>query len=224
MGRRSNTEAGVAARHEVRAKLEELILTGRRPPGARLPQVELAEEFSVAQGVVREALIELQASGLVQSVDNRGMFVANLSAERLLESFEIREMHEALAVRLCCERVTRADVRSLRSLAHEIYQQGVRSELQEMAVLDRDLHARLIHLSGNSMLDRLAQNYRVFGKILRANRDPLIVRDEHLSILKAIEEGCADDAERLVRQHIAAARLAVEKQFKVGMVKPRWVP
>ncbi len=200
-----------------------MILRGERRPGSKLRQQELAQQFHVAQGVVREALLELQAYGLVETIDRRGMFVSKLGKEKLLEAFEVREMHEALAVRRCCERVTRVQVRELIKLAEQIHQFGVGQQLDEMASSDRMLHSQLIHLSGNSMLIRLVDNYRVLGKFVRADRDPRIVLDEHLAILEAIEDGRADDAERLVRQHVAAARLAVEKRMQHSGFDPKWL-
>ena len=73
------------------------------------------------------------------------------------------------------------------------------------------------------MLMRLAHNYRVLGKFVRANRDPKVIRDEHIAILTAIEEGRADDAEKLMRDHIEAARSAIEKSMKSESFQPQWV-
>jgi DNA-binding GntR family transcriptional regulator len=203
-------------RHHVREKLQSMILSGERRPGSKLRQQELAEHFQVAQGVVREALLELQAYGLVETIDRRGMFVTNLDEHKLLEAFEVREFHEALAVRLCCERANRAQIRELMDLAEDIFQLGSANRFDEMGSLDRKLHSQLIHLAGNGMLMRLAENYRVLGKFVRADRDPAAVRDEHIGFLQAIQDGRADDAEQLIRRHVAAARLAVEKRLQSG--------
>lgn len=200
-----------------------MILSGERRPGSKLVQQQLARQFGVAQGVVREALLELQSCGLVETIDNCGIYVSKLNAQKLLEAFEVREMHEGLAARLCCERVTRADTRALAELAEQIYEKCAQNRLDEMGSLDRDFHARITQLSGNSMLIRLADNYRVLGKVVRANRDPQIVRDEHLAIVKAMEDGRTDDAESLMRQHIRAARQAVQGQLRDDTFVPHWV-
>jgi DNA-binding GntR family transcriptional regulator len=210
-------------RHHVRETLQLMILRGERRPGAKLRQQELATQFKVAQGVVREALLELQAYGLVETIDRRGMFVSKLGKEKVLEAFEVREMHEALAVRRCCEHVTRVQVRELVALAERIYEFGAAQQLDEMSSADRALHSQLIQLSGNSMLVRLVDNYRILGKFVRADRDPGVVRDEHMAILQAIENGRADDAERLARQHVVAARLAVEKRMQHSGFDPKWL-
>src|SRR6476620_8739917 len=117
----SPEEDRVTRRHHVRENLQRMILTGERRPGTKLRQQELAKQFQVAQGVVREALLELQAYGLVEMIDRRGMFVTKLNKDKLLEAFEVREMQEALAARLCCERATRAQIRELVELAQRIY-------------------------------------------------------------------------------------------------------
>jgi DNA-binding GntR family transcriptional regulator len=200
-------------RHRIRDNIQQMILSGERPPGSKLRQQELAGRYGVAQGVVREALLELQVYGLVETIDNRGIYVSRLDKDRLIEAFLVRELHEGLAARICCERATRAEIRELTDLVHSIYAKGAAGELDAMATLDRDLHARLIRMSGNSMLIRLADNYRILGKIVRADRDIEAVRDEHLAILDAILQGKADEAERLMRQHVAAARIAVEERL-----------
>jgi DNA-binding GntR family transcriptional regulator len=222
IGKNSKPSA-VIARHEIREGVQQMIISGERQPGSKLRQQELAEHFGVAQGVVREALLELAAYGLVEIVDNRGVYVSKIDRERLLESFEVRAVHEGLAARLCCDRATRGELRTLAEMIEQIYKLGRAKKWAEMSSLDRQFHARITELSGNSMLVRLAHNYRVLGKFVRANRDPKIIRDEHSAILKAIEEGRADDAERVMRDHINAARAAIESKMKSDTFEPQWV-
>lgn len=211
------------ARHIVRNAVETMILEGKHKPGKKLVQPLLAKQFGVAQGVVREALLELQAVGLVESIDNRGMFVSEMSLEKLLESYDVREVHEGLIARLCCQQITRAQIQRLRTMAEEIYSLGEAGRLDEMAALDRRWHQKLLEISRNSMLQRLADNYRVLGKVVRANRDPQVVWNEHMAILEAIEQGDSDLAETRMRQHIRAARLAIEKQIADGSFVPHWI-
>ena len=124
--------------------------------------------------------------------------VSKIDKNRLLESFEVRSMHEGLAARLCCDRATRAELRVLGEMVEQMFKLGKAKKWDEMSLLDRQFHSRIIELSGNSMLVRLAHNYRVLGKFVRANRDPKIIRDEHMSILKAIELKQDGDHLRLI--------------------------
>lgn len=213
----------LVARHRIRDNLEKMILGGERPPGAKLVQQQLAKRFGVAQGVVREALLELQAFGLVETVDNRGIFVSELNAKKLLDSFEVREMHEGLAARLCCERMNRQDLRCVGEIVDRIRALSREDKRMEAAELDREFHHTLVRYSGNSMLIRLADNYRLLGKVIQLTRDPEMVYAEHTAILRAIGEGNADEAERLSRVHIQIARRDVERAIADGTFVPHWV-
>ena len=203
--------------------LQRMILAGEHPPGTKLVQQQLARRFGVAQGVVREALLELQAFGLVDTIDNRGIFVSELSVKKLLDSFDVREIHEGLAARLCCERMNRREIRELTEMANQMLELAQQDKLMEMANLDREFHRRLTHASENSMLIRLADNYRLLGKVFQMSRDPQQVRTEHLAILQAIEEGRSNDAESLMRAHIRTAKQALEHQISEGKFAPNWL-
>ena len=211
------------SRHQVREQLQRTILNGTYKPGAKLVQEQLARRFGVARSVIREALLELQASGLVESVDNRGVFVSRLDMSKLIESFDVRKALEGMAVRLCCERTTRMELRALAEKAERIHSLGVDGKLEEMALLDREFHLALLRLSGNSMLVRLSESYWVFGKVVRLGRDPRAVRKEHLAILRAIEANDPQEAERLMHEHIQSAKRTVEEQAAAGSFVPRWV-
>jgi DNA-binding GntR family transcriptional regulator len=219
----SATAHRTVARHEIRDTLQQMILNGEKQAGSKLVQQQLAKRFGVAQGVVREALLELQAYGLVETIDNRGVFVSELSTQKLLDAFDVREIHEGLAVRLCCDRITRIEIRELVEMVQTAHALARQDKAMEAASLDRELHQRLTHISRNSMLIRLAENYRVLGKVIQMSRDPDAVRDEHLAILKAIEEGRPDEAERLMRTHIRIAKNALKEQIAQGKFIPRWL-
>ncbi len=221
-GRKARQPARLA-RHRVRSEIQRLILCGEFRPGQRLVQQELAARFHVAQSVVRESLLELQFCGLVRAVDNLGMFVAGLDPHTLLAAYEIREVFEGLAARLCCQHASRADLAMLAQMAREAYRQGQEGNLEVMSGLDRRFHFRIIEISQNPLLVRLTDGYRLLGMFVRASRDIRQVRDDHLQIIKAIEANRPAAAERLARQHVRAARAAVEKQLRRGQFVPQWV-
>jgi DNA-binding GntR family transcriptional regulator len=200
----------------VRDGIQQLILSGEYRPGQRLVQQELAGRFGVAQSVVRESLLELQFCGLVRAVDNLGMFVSGLDARTLLEAYEIRELFEGLAARLCCQGASRADLQELTELARRIQQCGAENDLERMSALDRQFHYRMVLASGNQLLAKLTEGYRVLGMFVRANREIAQVHGEHLQIVQAIELNQPEEAERLARQHVQAARQAIERQFAEG--------
>lgn len=211
------------ARHHVREEIQRRILSGESKPGERLSQQSLAKELGVAQGAVRESLLELQWLGLVESVDHLGVFVGDLDVSRICEAYEIREVLEGLAARLACNHAGRADIAELRRMADKIFQLAHEEKAEEMGSLDRKMHFHIIELARNPILLRLAETYRVLGMTVRASREPQIIHDEHLGIIEAIEHNSAEEAERLARQHVAGARRMIENQAREGTFIPKWV-
>src|SRR4051794_17442878 len=108
-----STSQSTTAPSPVRADVRKPILSREPRPGTRLTQQQLARRFGVAQSVIRESLLELQFSGLVQSVDNLGIFVSDLDTDMLLQAYEVREMLEGVAARRCCETASRSDIKQL---------------------------------------------------------------------------------------------------------------
>jgi DNA-binding GntR family transcriptional regulator len=75
---------------QIAAKVADRIIAGQLAPGARIGEQELADEFAVSRGPVREAIRILEREGLVAVLPRRGAVVASLSAHELREVFEIR--------------------------------------------------------------------------------------------------------------------------------------
>src|SRR5688572_19081490 len=108
------------ARHNLRKKLTSLIMEGEFPPGAQLMQTHLARRFGVSVSVMREALLDVQAQGLVETHDNRGFFVRKLDAAALLDLFDLRVVLEGLAARKACAHATPRDIADLRKMIDEM--------------------------------------------------------------------------------------------------------
>jgi DNA-binding GntR family transcriptional regulator len=212
-----------SARSRVREGIRRLILTGELPPGTRLGQQNLAERFKVAQTVVRESLLELQLTGLVQSVDNVGVFVSSLNHAQLLEAYEVREALEGVAAARCCQHASRSDIHALRELAEQSYQAGVDGDSAARGAYDREFHHRIIRIARNSVLIRLTDAFHTLGMMVTAARPHDFIRAEHLAIVAAIERNNPPEAERLARQHVAGVRRAIEEEMATGDFKPRWV-
>ena len=93
-----------------------------------------------------------------------------------------------------------------------------------MGAADRAFHLKIMNLSRNKVLLRLAEGYRVLGMAVRASRDPRDVYNEHLRIIDAIDQNTPDEAEKLMRHHVAEARRMIEEQAAKHEFAPKWVP
>jgi DNA-binding GntR family transcriptional regulator len=219
-----STEGRVVNRHRVRESIRQMIVGGKFNPGARLVQGKLAEELDVSRGVVREAMLELQAFGLVETVDNRGAIVSRLDRNELVEAYEIREMLEALAARRCCERITARELRELRELAEEIYHLHGEGKRVEGARRDHEFHSRLIRIADHRILERVSSCFWMLGKVHTGKGfDRQATRDAHLRILQDIEAGDADAAERSMRLHIQYGKNRLQELLDSPSFRLEWL-
>jgi DNA-binding GntR family transcriptional regulator len=210
-------------RHYVREEIQRRILSGESRPGERVAQQSLAKELGVGQGTVREALVELQWLGLVDSVDRLGVFVGSLDAARLCEAYEVRECLEGLAARRACGHASPTDSAILRNIADHILTLSNENKVEEMGAADREFHLQIVSLSHNKILVRLAESYRALGMAVRASRDPKTVHMEHLQIVDAIERNLPEEAERLARKHVEEALRMIEQLAAAKEFVPNWV-
>ena len=89
------------------------ILRGEIPPGQPLRQEELAERFGVSRLPVRDALLRLEAQGLVHVFPNRGAFVISLSPEEVREIYEMRILLEGDVLERAVPRISDDDWRRI---------------------------------------------------------------------------------------------------------------
>jgi DNA-binding GntR family transcriptional regulator len=87
-------------RDRIRDVLVARILDGTYPAGTQLKELSLAREFNVSQTPIREALRELEGSGLVSNERFRGTRVRGADSAEMRESYELRTMLEVRSVRL----------------------------------------------------------------------------------------------------------------------------
>ena len=93
--------------------LREEILRGQVAPGQALRQEELADRFGVSRLPVRDALLRLEAQGLVHVYPNRGAFVITLSADEVTEIYEMRVLLEGDIIERAVPRMTPEDWRRI---------------------------------------------------------------------------------------------------------------
>ena len=94
------------ASEKIRLNIENAIKDGALLPGEPIDEVHLAIQYKVSRTPIREALIQLQAQGLLTSLPRGGMVVAKMDLQQLLQLWELLAELEGVAVRLACQRMT----------------------------------------------------------------------------------------------------------------------
>ena len=91
---------------EVGTQISTAIMVGELPVGTWLRQETLAKRFGVSRQPIREALRQLQASGMVEVFPNRGAVVRGPSPREIVEAYLVRSELEGLAAELATARLT----------------------------------------------------------------------------------------------------------------------
>src|SRR5437868_14731471 len=99
--------------------LREAIISGAVQSGEQIVEGKIAQQFGVGQGLIREALIELEHQGFVQRTPFSGTQVPKLSLEDAQQIFDIRIELEPLAVFLAGRNATASDVAELNELVEK---------------------------------------------------------------------------------------------------------
>ena len=185
------------------SRLRDSILTGGLAPGAFLSQVQLASEFGISRGPLREAVRMLQREGLVEAEVNRRGRVSSFSIEDLEQLYAMRIVNEALAVRISVPRFTERDIETLRGHLRRM-DELVNEDLRQWQAVDREFHFALVSRAGTRMLRTIRELYdhgdRYRWHYIRGVPRALsIATEEH----KAIAERCAAGDPTAAAAHLA---------------------
>jgi DNA-binding GntR family transcriptional regulator len=115
---------------KIRAEIETLIQSGTLLPGDAIDEAGLASQHGVSRTPIREAMLQLQAQGLLTSLSRGGMVVAKMDLQQLLSLWELLAEMEGVAARLACQRMTPDELLAI-TKAHE--QGRVAVQLDDMA-------------------------------------------------------------------------------------------
>ncbi|GAB3477543.1 GntR family transcriptional regulator [Marinomonas epiphytica] len=200
-------------------RLTSEIIEGTLPLGSKISEPELAKRHGVSRGPLREALVKLEALGLITRTANIGARVIELDIEDLLETFTLREAMEGMAARLASQLISENEIADLYKLLdeHQAFLDANQDEHYANQYGNEDFHLRIIKASQNKRLVRvltqdLYATIRIFRRHTADSRpDPRQALREHKAILDAIANREGDLAELLMRRHISRAANLLKK-------------
>jgi DNA-binding GntR family transcriptional regulator len=198
---------------QVKGRLQQAILDGRYPPGARIVETRVAKEFGTSQAPVREALRDLEALGVVETAPFKGARVRQPTTAELLEAFDVRAILEGHGAVLAIENVTADDLERLIELVDRMRAAAIEGDPFAEATADTEFHRLIMHQSGNATLERvwstLEPFLRTYITIVSPGVDRRAVADRHMPIVDALRRGNADLIEEAFRVHFEAAARAL---------------
>ncbi|MEE1929937.1 GntR family transcriptional regulator [Streptomyces sp. TRM 70351] len=189
--------------------VKQAVLERRYEGGMLLTEGELAEAVGVSRTPVREALLRLEAEGLLRLYPKKGALVLPVSAQEIGDVVETRLLVEEHAAR----RAAPPPPGLVEELAGLLERQRVLAEagdLAEVAAVDRAFHAALVRSTGNEILTRLYdqlrdRQLRMGVAVMHAHPERVAKNiAEHAEILAAVRAGDADAAARAVHRHVSS--------------------
>jgi DNA-binding GntR family transcriptional regulator len=135
-------------RDRIRDAVITRILDGTYPPGTRLKELALATEFGVSQAPVREALRELEVSGLAVSEPYCGTRVLGIDEAELRDAYELKAVIEERSAELAVPCAPEA-LDGLDADLAQMREAAGRLAFDDYAVFTVSFHRRIVVMSGN---------------------------------------------------------------------------
>jgi DNA-binding GntR family transcriptional regulator len=200
----------VQAKHAILQR----ILEGFYTPGERLVETQIAREFGISQGSVREALRELESVGIVEYAPFRGSRVRQPSRYELLQAFPVRAALESLAASEAALRLTDAEFVELAGLIESMERAADEGDRHGQSLANARFHALIVHAAGNPTLERQWQMLEPFARtyltVARADIELSVLARRHWVVLEALRARDPERSAAAMHGHLleAAAWLA----------------
>jgi DNA-binding GntR family transcriptional regulator len=204
----------------VRDEIQRAILTGALAPGERLAAETLAHRFGTSRTPVREALLSLEAEGLVEIAPHKGAVVRPFDAADLVELYELRAVIEPYAAARAAERIGREALEALDANLREAEACGGADAraVQRQIQLNEEFHRIVVGAAESPRLDVAMRSVagipRVFRTVFwrdeRQRAQSLFCHRELVRALRARQPGLA---EAVMRMHVLGA-----KEFLIEVV------
>ena len=208
MGDTVMRDEGATTASWVERNLRRAIVRLELRPGSQLSEQEIADDLKVSRQPVREALISLAKSKLVEIRPKRGTYVVKISARQMMEARFVREAIETAIARRACETFdswTRVSIDAIIDRQTDAKAVGDYNRFQHE---DEQFHLALATGSGcplawNVIADIKSHIDRVCNLQLRKPESMGALIDEHHAIIQAIDAKDADRAVAAMLSHLS---------------------
>ncbi len=216
--------ASISLRRQVEEKLRGAIVRGRFAPGEHLSDRTLCEVFKVSRTVVREAVRQLEAEGLVETFPHRGSFVRILTAGEAEQIYDVRGVLEALAAKKFVQYATDEQIEKLAAALNEI-KAGLDTDEMDMIGRKQAFYDVLLSVYQNTYLRSMLNQILNWSGQLRATSMSVPGRrrssvSELERLIEAIRKRDEEAAWHWSLEHVRNAATAALSVLKERDAKP----
>ncbi len=177
-------------------------------PGERVREDEVSRMLGISRTPVRQALQKLQTRGLLTQAPGRGLLVAELDRQQIVELYAMRELLEGAAARLAAQHAGPSDISAMRRVLQEFRKAA--PDARKLARINRLFHATIHEAAHNRYLSQSLDDFNDTLALLRGTTFSVKGRwkgelAENNDLVDAIERRDAEAAERAARQNMRNA-------------------
>lgn len=202
--------------------IKEKILTLDLKPGQPLKEVELSKQLNLSRTPIREAMQRLITESFIDSNDSQLNKVSEISVEKFVEIYQLREVLENLCVKLATFNwENRSEIEELRVISRHQSTLARKNNLnsKEFLYLDRLFHKKLVEMTRNNLLiqelKRTADLYYRYNYYAIFTNRALLTVMEHMDILDAVEYRDSRKAQQIMKSHLRIIR----ESIMIGLAK-----
>lgn len=187
------------------------IAAGAFAPGHRLTIDELASRYQASHMPVREALRELQGSGVLTQGPGRSTRLADLDPVSVGNLFATRSAIEVMLTREAAQRCTRSDVTELQAIEDDLEAAVAAGDNAGVLAANRRFHSRIYAIAANPEANLIVERHWLLLSLLwarvgyGATRYPGVVND-HRHLLTALAANDVEAAGVLMGAHVIKAK------------------
>lgn len=193
-----------ALREVVYNKIVDDISAGKIVPGEKLNERQLAKKFNVSRTPVREALFRLEKVGVAAFDETKGIIVRKVTEKQFGEILDIISVLEGYAVETIVANGSAAkELNNIIRLGEKLETHVKNKDYFKFADDNRKFHEYLIHITGNSTLQKLLKelNSRILTGGLSVPFYMEEYEEKHRKIIDAISKGLSKKAGSVMKQH-----------------------
>lgn len=168
MSEASASASRVEEQAEILRRLEEDIIFGRLAPGSRLVEDSLMARYGATRHFIRQALVQLERTGVVRREKNIGATVCSYSAEEVRQIYEVREMLTRQAVLMIVLPAPAELIMRLKTIQADYARHAEAGDLRGIHETNDAFHIALFSACGNPYLVRSLQDYMGLTLPMRA--------------------------------------------------------
>lgn len=210
------TAGAAQLREQAYAQIKRRIIACELPPGSQVNEGMLGALLGLGRTPVHQALHRLEMEGMVTILPRKGIVVAPLALDEVLDMIEVRACNETLCVRLAAKHARPAELAAMHALLERAPALIAAHDVPALMALDLQFHDAISAAARNRVLADLLrrlheQQARFWFLTLSEAGHGARIHEEHLDILAALERHDPAAATAAMQRHIDDFRRAITR-------------